>query len=337
VSNVSSSALAFLVVVASVPCAAQDPGSPRATIATALPPTADAPAPERPAFTTGVDLVALTVTVTNGERRLLNNLSAEDFQVFEDGIQQPVSFFGLATVPLDVALLVDGSASMLETLPLARAAAAGLLHTLRAHDRASLVEFRNTVRVAEPLTDDIARVVEAVNGITASGGTSLYNALYITLKDFQRHAGADATLRRRTIVVLSDGEDTASLIGFDEVLDLARRSGVTIYTVALRTETQVLRQKKEQGGRRYFSQADYSMRVLADETGARAFFPDRVADLKAVYDAVAAELGAQYALGYVSRNPMRNGAWRRLVVRLTQLPGTKPRTRTGYFADAARR
>ena len=327
----SSFVVALLVVVAGTPCAAQDPGSPPATIAAVVPPAAYAPAADRPAFTTGVALVALTVTVTNGERRLLNNLSAEDFQVFEDGIQQPVSFFGLANVPLDVALLVDGSASMLETLPLARTAATGLLRTLRPEDRASLVEFRNTVRVAEPLTDDIARVVEALDAVTASGGTSLYNALYITLKDFQRQAGADATVRRRTIVVLSDGEDTGSLIAFDEVLELARRCGVTIYTVALRNETQVLRQKAVQGGRRYFSQADYSMRVLADETGARAFFPDRVADLKDVYDAVAAELGSQYALGYVSRNPIRNGAWRRLVVRLAQLPGTKPRTRTGYL------
>jgi Ca-activated chloride channel family protein len=277
--------------------------------------------------------VALTVTVTDAQRRLLNNLSAQDFQVFEDGVQQPVSFFGLANVPLDVALLVDGSASMLETLPLARTAATGLLSTLRPHDRASLVEFRNTVRVAQPLTDDISRVVEAVNRVTASGGTSLYNALYVALKDFQKDAGADATVRRRTIVVLSDGEDTGSLIGFDEVLDLARRAGVTIYTVALKGESQVLRQRAQQNGHRYFSQADYSMRTLAEETGARAFFPDQAGDLKAVYDTVAAELGAQYALGYVSRNPIRNGAWRRLVVRVTEQPGTRPRTRTGYFAQ----
>jgi Ca-activated chloride channel family protein len=333
VSKVSLSTFVVLVVVAGVPCAAQDAGS-SATIAVAQPQTPIAPA--RPAFKTGVDLVALTVTVTDAQRRLLNNLSEQDFQVFEDGVQQPVSFFGLANVPLDVALLVDGSASMLETLPLARMAATGLVSTLRPQDRASLVEFRNTVRIAQPLTDDIPRVVEAINGITASGGTSLYNALYVTLKDFQKRATADATVRRRTIVLLSDGEDTGSLIGFDEVLDLARRCGVTIYTVALRGESQILRQKAQSSGPRYFSQADYSMRALADETGARAFFPDQAGDLKAVYDTVAAELGAQYALGYVSRNPMRNGAWRRLVVRITQ-PGTRPRTRTGYFADATRR
>lgn len=329
--------VALLVTVAGMPCAAQEPGSPPAPMTAALLPTAYAPSAGGPTFRTGVDLVALTVTVTDAERRFINNLSAQDFQVFEDGVQQPVSFFGLADVPLDVALLVDGSASMLETLPMARSAATGLLRTLRPKDRASLVEFRNTVRVSQPLTDDIAAVLHAIDGITASGGTSLYNALYVTLKDFQKQAGADAVVRRRTIVVLSDGEDTSSLIGFDEVLDLARRSGVTIYTVALKSETQIVRQRAQQSGRRYFSQADYSMRALADETGARAFFPDQAGDLKAVYDTVAAELAAQYALGYVSRNPVRNGAFRRLVVRVVQLPGTRSRTRTGYFADATRR
>jgi VWFA-related protein len=220
------------------------------------------------------------------------------------------------------------------SLPLVRDAAAGLLATLRPQDRASLVEFRNTVRVTAPMTADLETVAEAVRGLTASGGTSLHNALYVALKDLQAQSRADPDLRRRAIVVLSDGEDTGSLVTFDEVLDLARRSGVTIYTVALKSDLQAIRQRAQVNGRRYFSQADYAMRVLADETGARSFFPGSSADLRSVYDAVAAELAAQYALGYVSRNPIRNGAWRRLVVRVAENPGTRPRTRAGYFAEA---
>jgi Ca-activated chloride channel family protein len=79
------------------------------------------------------------------------------------------------------------------------------------------------------------------------------------------------------------------------------------------------------------------MKALAQETGARAFFPMQLDELEGVYASIAEELATQYAIGYVSRNPVRNGAFRRLVVRLTTLPGTKPRTRTGYFADASRR
>jgi Ca-activated chloride channel family protein len=310
-----SSAILCLALAAGSPCAAQVASS-------------------TPTFRSGVDLVALTVTVTDAQRRLIGNLTAQDFQVFEDGVQQPVTFFGLADVPVDLALLVDGSASMLQTLPLARRAASGLLQSLRSGDRASLVEFRNTVRVTQPLTADLAKVESAIEGMTANGGTSLYNALYVTLREFQAQARTSAEVRRRSIVVLSDGEDTGSLIAFDEVLDLARRTGVTIYTVALKSELQVLRQRARQNGRRYFSEADYAMRALADETGARAFFPDAAADLPGVYDTVASELASQYALGYVSRNPIRNGAWRRLVVRVAAaVQGVRPRTRTGYFAD----
>lgn len=322
------------VALAVVPSAAQQPPAP--AIASGQSTLAYAAEPSRPTFTSGIDLVALTVTVTDADRRFIPNLTAADFQVFEDGVQQPVSFFGLAEVPLDVALLVDGSASMHPTLPLVREAARGLLSTLRPTDRASLVEFRNTVRLAEPMTTDHSRVSAALDRMVAAGGTALHNALYVTLKDFQKQASTDQEVRRRTIVVLSDGEDTGSLIGFDEVLDLARRAGVTIYTVGLKSEMQVLRQRAAQNGRRYFNQADYALRTLADETGARAFFPDGPTDLRTVYDTVAAELGAQYALGYVSRNPVRNGAWRRLVVRIAEQPGTRPRTRSGYFADARR-
>jgi Ca-activated chloride channel family protein len=332
--KVPSVVVPVLVVLAAVPSAAQQPPAP--AIANGQTTVAYAADASRPSFTSGIDLVALTVTVTDANRRFIENLSADDFQVFEDGVQQSVSYFGMGEVPLDVALLVDASASMLPALPLARQAARGLLETLRDRDRASLVEFRNTVRIAEPMTSDRARVSDALERITAAGGTALHNALYVTLKEFQKLAAVEQVVRRRAIIVLSDGEDTGSLIGFDEVLDLARRAGVTIYTVGLKSVLQVLRQRSQQKGRRYFNQADYALRTLADETGARAFFPDGPADLRTVYDTVAAELSAQYALGYVSRNPVRNGSWRRLVVRIAEHPGTRPRTRSGYFAEARR-
>ena len=333
-SDVSRVAVAFVVLATAAPLGAQDPG--QATVLAEPAGGSVDTATAGPTYRSGVDLVALTVTVTDANRNLVGNLSAGDFEIYEDGVQQPVTFFGLADVPLDLALLVDGSASMLGILPMARQAAHGLLQTLRAGDRASLVEFRNTVRITQPLTPDIAAVRSALDGMRAAGGTSLYNALYVMLREFQADARAARDVRRRTIVVLSDGEDTGSLIDFDDVLDLARRSGVTIYTVALKNETQILRQRAQQNGRRFFSQAEYSMRALADQTGARAFFPDAAADLQGVYDSVAAELASQYALGYVSRNPVRNGAWRRLLVRVASAAGVRPRTRAGYFADARR-
>jgi Ca-activated chloride channel homolog len=236
-------------------------------------------------------------------------------------------------VPLDLALLVDTSASMQPQMAAVRQAAVGLLKTLRSGDRASLVEFKDQVAVSQPMTEDLDRVVTALARLSARGNTSLYNALYVTLRDFQK--AALTSVRRKAIIVLSDGADTGSLISFDDVIDLARRTGVTVYTVALQSETDRLREATTR--RRYYSQADYAMRSLAQETGAQAFFPENAADVRGVYEAIATELACQYALGYSPRNPARNGAWRRLVVRVANRPGIRSRTRTGYFAGAGAR
>ena len=181
------------------------------------------------------------------------------------------------------------------------------------------------------MTDDLPRVIAALDSISAHGGTSLYNALYVMLRDFQKAASDRSTVRRRAIVVLSDGADTGSLISFDDVLDLARRAGVTVYTVAMQSRV------APPGGllpRRFLSQADYAMRALAEETGARAFFPTTGLEVRDVYDTIASELASQYAIGYTSRNAQQNGAWRHVLVRIASRPGMRSRTRTGTSRQA---
>ena len=107
--------------------------------------TSDRFAVTRPAFQTGVELVALTVTVTDTTNQYVRNLALDDFTVFEDGVAQPVSFFGVSDVPIDLALLIDASASMAPQMAMVRQAASGLLRTLKRGDRAALVEFRDQV------------------------------------------------------------------------------------------------------------------------------------------------------------------------------------------------
>jgi len=138
--------------------------------------------------------------------------------------------------------------------------------------------------------------------------------------------GAQEEIRRRAIVVLSDGEDTSSLVSFEEVLDLAKRSETAIYTIALRgPDTQT----------KGFHEAEYVMRTLAQETGGRPFFPARIDDLSGVYAQIADELASQYTLGYTSKNPRRDGAWRRVVVQVAR-SGLVPRAKKGYYAPTSR-
>ena len=144
----------------------------------------------------------------------------------------------------------------------------------------------------------------------------------------------DETVRRRAIVVLSDGEDTASVLSFDELMAEARRAGVTIYTIGLRWSS-LAKYQIALKGRHSFSNADFELRALAQETGATVHFPTREAEVSLAYADIGRELAQQYAIGYVSRNPVQSGKFRRVIVQVVNRPEMRPRTRPGYVAGTA--
>ena len=286
-------------------------------------------------FRSGANLVALNVTVVDAKKQFVSGLTQGDFAIYEDGVQQQLRFFEARQVPLDLIVLIDTSSSMRDKMSVVHEAAVGFLKTLREGDRGAVVAFNDGVDVLQPLTSQLPDLEQAVRSTQAKGSTSLHNALYIAIKEFGRAAKADGDLRRQAIAVLSDGEDTSSLISFDDVLALARKSGVSIYTIALHS--------KYSGGRnsapsapRYFSTADFSMKSLAQETGAQSFFPLDVSELKGIYANIAQELASQYALAYAPANSRPDGRYRRIVVRVTDRPELQLRTRSGYTAEVIR-
>lgn len=289
---------------------------------------AAAQAPQRPAFRAGVEVVSLAVTVTDREGRYITGLEARDFQVFEDGANQELSFFDKSNLPIALSLLMDTSASMEERMRTAQEAAAGFARRLRPQDLGQVIDFDTRVEVTQAFTSDAAALDDAIRKTTAGGSTSLYNAVYIALKELKKvQAASTEEIRRQAIVVFSDGEDTSSLVTFDAVLDLAKRSETAIYSIGLRP--------RDEGQSKGFKEAEFVLRELAQQTGGRAFFPDRVEDLAGVYAQIADELSSQYMLGYISKNVRRDGAWRRVVVRVAR-PDAITRTKQGYFAPAAR-
>jgi VWFA-related protein len=214
-------------------------------------------------------------------------------------------------------------------------AATGFAATLRAGDRAMIVDIKDATRILQPLSTDIDAAKTAIASTQARGGTALYNGVYTTLKELVKQRRSSDEVRRQAIVVLSDGDDTASLVTFDDVMAQAKEAGIGIYTITLRSN--VVLQTVQASGRHYFSESDYSMRALAQETGARAFFPSAITELAGVYSSIAAELASQYAIGYTSKNPRRDGAFRKVTVRIADHPGAAPRTRSGYVASRADR
>ena len=282
-----------------------------------------------PAFRAGVELVSLNVTVTDGTLHYVTDLQSDDFSVFEDGAKQDVTFFNRTHLPIALSLLVDTSASMESKLPTAQEAAIGFARRLRPQDLAEVVDFDSRVVVLQNFTNNAADLEQAIRKTSAGGSTSLYNAVYIALKDLKKVVAKNVDeIRREAIVLLSDGEDTSSLLPFEEVLDLAKRSETAIYSIGLRSN------EGPSTGTKGFKEAEFVLRQLSQETGGRAFFPGLVADLANVYGQIGDELSSQYTVGYTSRNPRRDGAWRRVVVRVNR-SNAVARTKQGYFAPTS--
>ena len=272
-------------------------------------------------FRGGVDLVSLNVTVTDGTR-YVTDLNEDEFDVFEDGVKQPLTFFSRVQQPIALAVLLDTSASMEGQLATAQEAAVGFARRLRKTDAMEVIEFDSQVNIVQEFTSDIPMLEKAILSTTVNGSTSLYNAIYISLKNLKRNrAKAADEIRREAIVVLSDGDDTSSLIEYEEVLDLAKRSETAIYAIGLRQGNEA---------RREFKEAEFVLRQLSQETGGRVFFPTSASELPRIYEQIADELSSQYSIAYSSRNPQRNGAWRRIAVRVSR-PGLTARTRQGYY------
>jgi Ca-activated chloride channel homolog len=293
------------------------------TAHTAQPPPA--PQPQVP-FRAGVEVVSLNVTVTDGTSRYVTDLTADDFNVFEDGVKQEVTFFNRTNLPIALALLLDTSASMESKLPTAQEAAIGFAKRLRAQDLAEVIDFDSRVIVLAPFTNGAAELEQAIHKTSAGGSTSLYNAVYIALKDLKKVIAKNTEeIRRQAIVLLSDGEDTSSLLPFEEVLDLAKRSETAIYAIGLRSADGPGSTSKG------FKEAEFVLRQFAQETGGRSYFPSQISELAAIYGQIADELSSQYTVGYTSRNGRRDGSWRRVVVRVARQNLTA-RTKLGYFA-----
>lgn len=286
-------------------------------------------------FRSGVNMVSLNVTVTDARERHVAGLSKSDFAVYEDGKPQEITYFAGDPAALDLAILLDTSGSMESTLSQVQQAAVRLLGSLRPGDRASFTEVKRGMRLLQPLTSDFAGVEAAIRSTTAGGDTAIFQAIYVALRELQR-AARPSEVRRQALIVLSDGDDTASVIQFDDVLDAARRSGVAIYCVSLRpaglTAIGFTPAPPPNG-----VDGDYALRTLAQHTGGRSFFRLTTRDLARTCGAIAAELAEQYSLGYVPANQNDDGQFRRVVVQILGSAGSRARTRPGYFASAALR
>jgi Ca-activated chloride channel family protein len=279
-------------------------------------------------FRSTVDLVTLHVSVIDDSGRYLSDLEQPEFMVFEDGRPQELRVFERGGYPVAVMLFLDISSSMSQVFPRAQEAAIQFLQRLAPQDVASVVAFGNRVEILQTFTADQQALERAVRRARARGATRLFNALYVGLTGLSKARWEDGAIsRRRVAVLLTDGHDTASLVSFDQVLDVAKRSDIAVYAVRISGALTPGDSARE---------SEYVLRQLTRQTGGRAFLSSSEGkDLRSVYENIRAELSRHYALGYVSNDARRDGRFRYISVQLSR-PGARARTRVGYFAPLAR-
>ena len=271
----------------------------------------------QPVFRSGVDLATFAATITDKKGNIVTDLTRDDFEVIEDGRKQAIEYFsngdGETSPAMHLGLMVDASGSMLTDMKLAQGAAIKFLNMLPAAEDITLVDFDTQVRITRYPQRDFARLVERIRQRKPDGWTALYDALGTYLD------GADSQEGRKVLVMYTDGADSRSALSFPDTMNLLKASQVTVYAIGLTENTGSAR-----------TQLQMTLRQITEATGGQAFFPTAMKDVESAYDKVLAEIKGQYHLGYLSTNTAKDGAWRKVEIRVKR-PELRVRTRKGYF------
>jgi VWFA-related protein len=313
----------FVLATGCGAAAAQEPGSASAPASPSV--SQPSGAPDKGAdggfvFHAEVREVTLRATVVDEHRRPVTTLDRNDFQVFEDGKPQPITFFGREDTPVALAIVIDNSGSMRDKRPSVNAAALNLVRKSNPQDQVCVINFNNEFYLDQDYTGDVGLLQDALNHIESRGGTALYDALVAT----SNHLMKSAKLQKKIILVVTDGEDTASHDTLEEaVRSIAVDGGPAVYAIG------ILGHEKEKRARR-------ALRILAKQTGGVAFFPEDLTQVQDISQQIAHEIRGQYTIGYQPSKAMSDGGYRQVSVKASAsgYKGLSVRTRSGYYAPS---
>lgn len=279
-------------------------------------------------FKAGVDLVQFSVILTDKQGAPITGLKPEDFEIVEEGKPQSITYFSEGdpedsvslgdALPLHLGLTLDTSGSMERDIHDVRTAVIKFLNNNRAAIDFTLVDFDTEVRITRYGADEIERLIERIRRRKPDGWTALFDAVGVYLNSVGPLDG------QKIMLLYTDGGDTRSELTFSDTLDLLKSSDVTLYTIGyLEYQSSSAR-----------TQQQSQLQRMAAVTGGQAFFPTNIKELDKIYEKIQREIAARYSLGFLSTDTRKDGAWRKVDIRLKRqdLKGAKLRTRTGYFA-----
>jgi Ca-activated chloride channel homolog len=285
----------------------------------------------------GTELVNVVFSVVDQNNRIVSNIDPKEVTVLDDGRpQERFAFTREVNLPINIAILIDLSGSQEYTFPQEKMAAGYFLHSIirPGKDSAALLTFQDDVDLVQGLTSQLDTINRALDEIeyarrvgpltSRNKATALYDAMYITVDEIlgreELRRGADDSMARRAIILLTDGVDNASNRKLEEAIDRAWRSGVMIYSIGI-------------GDRfRFEGVREDILRNISEATGGRAYFPRGSDELLDNFRQIETELRSQYLVAYSPTNPTRDGSFHKIDVQIKDRPGVRIIHRRGYYA-----
>jgi len=268
----------------------------------------------------------LHVTVADDHGQFVADLHQGNFKVSEAGVEQNLSFFSREDIPVTMGLVIDNSGSMREKRDQVNAAAMTFVRTSNPQDEAFVVNFNDEYYLDTDgdFTNDQANLHDALSRIETHGSTALFDAVIGSLQHLKK-----GHKDKRVLLLVTDGDDTASEKTFEDAYKAAQESSATIYAIGVYSEDDLEHDKKT------VRKSKAILQKLAEATGGLAYFPDNLSQVTPVCEQIAKEIRNQYTLGYYPTNTARDGSFRQVAVKVIPPSGRgklSVRTRTGYFA-----
>jgi VWFA-related protein len=272
-------------------------------------------------FVSRADEVNVVFTVIDKHGKFVKDLKQSNFRVLDNNLppRQITSFEAETDLPLRVGLLIDASNSIRERFLFEQQAASEFLQQIirPRNDRAFVLAFDEVPDVTQDFTSDLDKLTKGIKAIQPGGGTAMWDAVYYACRDKLLKQSGGGTPVRKAIILVSDGDDNQSRVLRQEALDMAQRAGVIIYTISTNPSDM-----QDQG--------DKNLKMLAEATGGRAFFPFKLEQLSDAFRDIQEELRSQYSISYKPDQFTANGQYRPIQI-LADNKKLHVRAKKGYY------
>ena len=274
--------------------------------------------PDDATFRADTRLVVLPVTVVDKSGRMITTLPQSAFHVFENGVPQQVKLFKREDIPVSMGLIIDNSGSMRDKRQKVAAAAVALVKASNPDDEAFVVNFNDDAYLDCDFTNQVPKLDQALSKIDSRGGTAMRDAIRMSIDHMREKAKKD----KKVILVVTDGNDNASMISLENLVKNAQQAGVIMYAIGLLSDEE----------RREAKRAKRALDALTEATGGEVYYPKELADVDRIAHQVARDIRNQYTITYTPSNQALDGSFRQIKVVVNGPNRPRARTRTGYYA-----